>query len=433
MTSTTMTPVHRSTRVKAVLAASIGNFIEWFEYTLYGFFAAAIALNFFPGGASSLIPTFAVFGVAFVLRPLGAVTFGHFGDRVGRRTVLAVVIVGMSLATFLIGVLPSYETAGMLAPALLLLARAVQGFSAGGEFGGATAFMVEYAPEGRRSFYGSWQFFTQFLGALAASGFGTLLSVVLSEQAVNDWGWRIPFLLTLPMGLIGLYLRIKLDETPEFQRERTEEAPAEDTAAPLLVTVREHGRSVLIIIAMIISGTTATYVVQAFLPAYLVETVGLPQRQVFTAMLIGLALLVGSVPVWALLADRFGRHKPFLVASPLATAVGSVPAFLLLLHGSFATTVAGYVLMALLFSPGLGSMATAMSDVFPTEVRYSGLSLAYGIAVSVFGGFTPLLLASLADSTGSHLAPAVYLTATAVVSLVAALLFPEKGRRRAVR
>lgn len=431
--STTTAPIAQSTRAKAVLAASIGNFIEWFEYTLYGFFAAAIALNFFPGGSSSLIPTFAVFGVAFVLRPLGAMTFGHFGDRIGRRAVLAVVIVGMSLATFLIGVLPSYETAGMLAPVLLLLARAVQGFSAGGEFGGATAFMVEYAPEGRRSFYGSWQFFTQFLGALTASGFGTLLSVLLGEQAVNDWGWRIPFLLTLPMGLIGLYLRVKLDETPEFQREKSAEAAPAEAAAPLLVTLREHGRSVLTIIFMIISGTTATYVVQAFLPAYLVETVGLPQWQVFTAMPIGLTVLVTSVPLWALLADRVGRHKPFLVAAPLATAVGAVPAFYLLLHGSLLSAVAGYVLMAVLFSPALGSLATAMSDIFPTEVRYSGLSLAYGIAVSVFGGFTPLLLAWLADSTGNDLAPAWYLAATGVVSLVAALLLPETGRRRAVR
>lgn len=431
--STTTAPIAQSTRAKAVLAASIGNFIEWFEYTLYGFFAAAIALNFFPGGSSSLIPTFAVFGVAFVLRPLGAMTFGHFGDRIGRRAVLAVVIVGMSLATFLIGVLPSYETAGMLAPVLLLLARAVQGFSAGGEFGGATAFMVEYAPEGRRSFYGSWQFFTQFLGALTASGFGTLLSVLLGEQAVNDWGWRIPFLLTLPMGLIGLYLRVKLDETPEFQREKSAEAAPAEAAAPLLVTLREHGRSVLTIIFMIISGTTATYVVQAFLPAYLVETVGLPQWQVFTAMPIGLTVLVTSVPLWALLADRVGRHKPFLVAAPLATAVGAVPTFYLLLHGSLLSAVAGYVLMAVLFSPALGSLATAMSDIFPTEVRYSGLSLAYGIAVSVFGGFTPLLLAWLADSTGNDLAPAWYLAATGVVSLVAALLLPETGRRRAVR
>lgn len=430
-TTTAAAPITRSTRVKAVLAASIGNFIEWFEYTLYGFFAAAIALNFFPGGTSSLIPTFAVFGVAFVLRPLGAITFGHFGDRVGRRTVLAVVIVGMSLATFLIGVLPTYETAGVLAPVLLLLARAVQGFSAGGEFGGATAFMVEYAPEGRRSFYGSWQFFTQFLGALTASMCGTLLSVGLSEQAVNTWGWRIPFLLTLPMGLIGLYLRIKLDETPEFQQRKSGDAPAEKSSAPLLVTLREHGRSVLTIIFMIISGTTATYVVQAFLPAYLVETVGLPQQQVFIAMPIGLALLVISVPLWALLADRVGKHKPFLVAAPLATAVGAVPAFLLLLHGSFASTVAGYVLMAVLFSPGLGSMATAMSDIFPTEVRYSGLSLAYGIAVSVFGGFTPLLMAWLADSSGNDLAPAWYLVGTGVVSLTAALLLPETGRRAA--
>lgn len=417
--------VSGATRRKAVVAASIGNFIEWFEYTLFGFFAAAIATNFFPSGSASLVGTFAVFGVSFVLRPLGALTFGHLGDRVGRRGVLAVVIVSMSAATFVIGALPTYDAVGVLAPVLLLAARVVQGFSAGGEFGGATAFMIEYAPEGRRGVFGSWQFFSQFLAALLSSALGTALSTGMSEQDLTAWGWRLPFLLTLPLGLIGLYLRLRLDETPQFQ-----EAEAEGAAdrAPLVVTLREHWRSVLLVIGMIISGTTGTYMIEAFFPAYLVKKVGIPQHQVFTAMLVGLALLVVLIPLWGLFSDRIGRRKPLLIASPLALVVLAVPIYSLLLQATFATTAAAYVLLVFALAPAMGALATVMSDLFPTEVRYSGLSLAYSTSVSIFGGFTPLVLTSLIKTTGSQLSPAFYLAGTAVVSLVAAVLVRETGR-----
>ena len=416
------TVVPAATRRKAVVAASIGNFIEWFEYTLFGFFAAAIATNFFPGGSSSLIGTFAVFGVAFVLRPLGALAFGHLGDRLGRRTILAVVIVGMSTATFVIGVLPSYDSVGVLAPVLLLLARVVQGFSAGGEFGGATAFMVEYAPAGRRALYGSWQFFTQFLGGLFASACGTALSVGLSEHDLGAWGWRIPFLLTLPLGLIGLYLRLRLDETPQFKEAQHER---DASHAPLLVALREHWRSVLAIMCMVISGTTGTYMIEAFFPAYLVKNIGIPQQQMFTAMLTGISLLVVLIPLWGLFSDRIGRRKPLLIASPLGLVVFAVPIYSLLLQATFATTIAAYVALSLVLAPAMGALATVMSDLFPTEVRYSGLSIAYSTAVAIFGGFTPLVLTSLVGATGSQLAPAFYLAGTAVVSLIAALLVRE--------
>ncbi len=433
------TVVPAATRRKAVLAASIGNFIEWFEYTLFGIFAAAIAANFFPAGSGSLIGTFAVFGVAFVLRPLGALVFGHLGDRLGRRSILAAVIVGMSAATFVIGALPSYDSVGVLAPVLLLTARVVQGFCTGGEFGGATAFMVEYAPARRRAFYGSWQFFSQFLGALLASAAGTVLSTGMSEHDLVSWGWRLPFLLTLPLGLIGLYLRLRLDETPQFKETQSHESRSHETQsheaqsegessrAPLLVALREHWRSVLTIICMIISGTTGTYMIEAFFPAYLVENVGIPQQHMFAAMLIGISLLVLLIPFWGLLSDRIGRRKPFLIASPLGLVVFAVPIYSLLLQATFATTIAAYIALSFLLSPAMGVLATVMSDLFPTEVRYSGLSIAYSTAVSVFGGFTPLILTSLTGATGSQLTPAVYLAATAVLSLIAALLVRETG------
>lgn len=430
MSTATDSAIPPRIRRKAVLAAAIGNFIEWFEFTLYGFFAAAIAMNFFPtgGGAPSLLATFAAFSVPFVVRPLGALIFGHFGDRMGRRTTLSVAILGMSVATFVIGVLPSYETAGLAAPILLVVARVIQGFSAGGEFGGATAFLVEYAPENKRAFYGSWQMSTQFLAGFVAAVVGAVLSTVLTAADLNAWGWRLPFLLTLPLGLTGLYLRLRLDETPQFKQAAHEES---DGKAPLMVTLREHWASVLKVIGILIMGTTSLYMIQAFWPAFLVQELGVPQSQMFTAMLVGIALQVVLTPVWAVLSDRIGRRKPFLIASPLGLAIFAVPVYMLLLQGTFATTMAAYVVLAIVASPMTGSLATAMADAFPTRVRYSGLSVAYSAAVSIFGGFTPLILTSLIQATGSYMAPAYYLTGTALVSLVAAILFGETGTRRA--
>ncbi|MEB3369653.1 MFS transporter [Saccharopolyspora mangrovi] len=421
MTTSVPQPVRR----KAVLAASIGNFIEWFEFGLYGFFAAAIAANFFPG-SNSLIATFAAFGVSFVLRPLGALIFGHYGDRMGRRTTLSISIIGMSVATFIIGLLPTYDGIGLTAPILLVIARVVQGFSAGGEFGGATAFMVEYAPRNRRTFYGSWQMFTQYAATFVATVIGALLSLALAPEALNEWGWRVPFLITLPLGAIGLYLRLKLDETPEFQAES-----AEHSGAPLLITLREHWPNVLKVIGLIISGTTCTYMVQAFWPAFLVKNLHIPQVDMFSAMLVGIAALLLTCPAWALLADRIGRRKPFLIATPLALMVLAVPMYELILSGRFALITLAYVLLGLLMAPSLAAISTAIAEAFPTKVRYSGLSLAYSAAVSIFGGSTPLILSTLVESTGNPMAPAYYLIGVAAISAVAAVLLADTARKPA--
>ncbi|MFC7344401.1 MFS transporter [Saccharopolyspora griseoalba] len=411
-------------RRKAVVAAAIGNFIEWFEFGLYGFFAAAIAANFFPG-SQSLIATFAAFGVSFVLRPLGALIFGHYGDRMGRRTTLSISIIGMSVATFVIGLLPTYDAIGVAAPALLVIARVVQGFSAGGEFGGATAFMVEYAPRGKRTFYGSWQMFTQFLATFVATAIGAGLSLSMTAAALDEWGWRIPFLITLPLGAIGLYLRLRLDETPEFQAESAEGGGG----APLVVALREHWPSVLKVIGLIVSGTTCTYMVQAFWPAFLVEELGIPQSDMFTAMLVGIGALLVTCPAWAVLSDRIGRRKPFLVATPLALMVVAVPMYRLILSGSFPSIVLAYVLLGLLMAPSLAAISTAIAEAFPTRVRYSGLSLAYSAAVSIFGGSTPLILSSLVEFTGSRMSPAYYLIVVAAVSVVAAITLADTSRK----
>lgn len=412
---------------KTVAAASIGNFIDFFEYGLYGLFSATIALNFFPGeGESSLVLTFAAFGVSFLLRPLGAVVFGHFGDRFGRRGTLAVTILGISVATFVIGVLPPTRSVGVLAPVLLVIARVVQGFSTGGEFGGATAFMVENAPPGKRARYGSWQMFTQFLATVAATAIGTVLTATLSGPTLNEWGWRIPFVLTLPLGLIGLYLRLRTAETSEFT-EAAQSGQAEK--APVKVVLAEHWRTLLKIIAYTIVGTTATYMVSGFWPGFLVEHAGVPQSRVFIATLVGTLALVASVPFWAWWADRIGRHKPFLLSSSIALGVVAFPVYFLVLDGRLGTLIIGYLLLNLALAVGLGCAATAMADMFPTRVRYTGLSIGYSVGISLFGGATPLILNGVVSGTGTQLAGAGYLVLVAAISLIGIALFPETGSR----
>ncbi len=418
-------PLNRA-RKKAVVAAVIGNFIEWYEFTIYGLLAVVIAPLFFPAENAlvSLMATFAVFGVAFVMRPIGALFFGSIGDRVGRRNTLAVVIILMSGATFLIGLLPTYATIGIFAPLLLLLARMVQGFAVGGEFGGATAFMVEYAPEGKRGLYGSWQFFTQ--GASLAVGLLLVigLTAAVSEEALSSWAWRVPFLIALPMGLIGLYIRLKLEDTPAFQAVK-EHSGVE--RAPLKQTLRIHGKNLLKIVGLTWPLTGLVYLL-IFAPTYLSQQVGVPISLAYTAVVLGMLSWIVVVLLSALLSDRLGRRKPFLVASPVLTAVVIVPVFMLLETASFPAIALALVVVGCVIGLASGVYAAAMCEVFPTNVRYSSLSLGYSVAVAIFGGSTPFIFTALLAATGNPLSPAFYLAAAGLVGLVAALTFPETAK-----
>ena len=413
-------------RNKAVIAAVIGNFVEWYDFTIYGYFAVVIAPLFFPteDRLVSLMATFAVFGVAFLMRPVGALFFGSIGDRIGRRSTLSAVILIASGATFLIGLLPSYETIGILAPLLLVVARMVQGFAVGGEFGGATAFMVEYAPEGKRGLYGSWQFFTQgaalLVGLLLAAG----LTAALSEEALFSWAWRVAFLVALPMGLIGLYMRLKLDDTPAF---RAVQEHQEVERAPLKESLRAHWKDLLKVVGLTWPLTGLVYLL-IFAPTYLSEQLQLPLSLGFTAGGLGMASWMVVVLLAAVLSDRIGRRKPFLIASSVLAALTIVPVFMLLQTASFPAIALAFVVVGCVVGIGSGVYAAAMCEIFPTSVRYSSLSLGYSVAVSIFGGTTPLIFTSLLAATGNPISPAFYIVAAGLVGVVAALTFPETAR-----
>ncbi|MFD9466220.1 MFS transporter [Streptomyces sp. NPDC060027] len=408
----------------ALFAGSVGNFIEWYEFGVYGCFATIIAARFFTpeggGEAEALVKTYASFGLAFFFRPVGAALFGRLADRVGRRPVLITVIVLMSAATTLIGALPTYATAGALAPWLLTLLRAVQGLSAGGEFGGAVSVMTESAPPGRRGLYGAWQSFTVALGLLGGAGVAALLATVLSEAQLGDWGWRLPFLLTLPLGLGALWLRLRLDETPSFAHEHARERPP----------AREVVRAIALGAGRIMGWSAAGYTFLVVLPAYLQSTLGTTFREALLATVLANLGFAATILPAGLLSDRIGR-RPVMLAGAVLVTVLSIPLLDLLQNSGTSNAVKGLAVLSAGAVVGLmaGPGPAMLAEMFPTSVRCTGLGLAYALSNAVFSGCAGLIITETAERTGSVHIPGYYAAATCAVSALAlATLRTEKGR-----
>jgi MHS family proline/betaine transporter-like MFS transporter len=415
-----------ATAKKAVTAGAIGNFVEWYDYSVYGFFATVIASQFFPSEdrVASLLATFAVFAVAFFMRPVGAFVFGHYGDTIGRRNTLAAAVILMGIATLMIGVLPSYGQIGVLAPILLVVARLLQGFSAGGEWSGSAAFMVEYAPENKRGLYGSWQQVSIVAGLVVGSGMGGLLGTVLSEDALNAWGWRIPFILGMVVALVGLYLRLRVEDTPAF---RIIEEKEEITEAPVKESFTAHWRESLTAIGFTLAWTVAYYILLTYMPTYVSETLGIPLTQALLSNAIGLVVLMALIPFTAALSDRIGR-KPLLIAFSALIALLTYPLFLLASTQVLAFIVLAQVLFGVIISLFSGPGPAALVEMFPTNVRYSALGVSYNIAVAAFGGTAPFIATYLISRTGSNFSPGFYLIAAAVVTLIVVSTMKETYR-----
>ncbi|MEV8427474.1 MFS transporter [Streptomyces sp. HUAS 31] len=411
---------------KALVAGSVGNFIEWYEFGVYGYFATIIAARFFtPEGGSeveALVRTYASFALAFFFRPVGAALFGRLGDRIGRRPVLILVITLMTVATTLIGALPTYATVGALAPWLLTFLRVLQGLSAGGEFGGAVSVMTEFAPPGRRGLYGSWQSFTVALGLLGGAGVAALLATALTEEQLGDWGWRLPFLLTLPLGLGALWLRLRLDETPAFREERQAERPP----------AREVAGAIALGAGRIMGWAAAGYTFLVVLPSYLQSTLDASFQQALIAtVLANFGFAVTIVPA-GLLSDRFGR-RPVMLTGAVLVVLLAVPLLNLLQDPGVSLTVKGAAVwgagavVGLMAGPGPAMLA----ELFPTNVRYTGLGLAYALSNAVFSGCAGLIITETIERTGSVDIPAYYAAATCAVSVLALAWAPRAVAGRA--
>ncbi|MDH6213003.1 MFS transporter [Streptomyces pseudovenezuelae] len=411
-----------SAALRALAAGSVGNFVEWYEFGVYGYFATVVAARFFTpaggGEAQALVRTYASFALAFFFRPVGAAVFGRLGDRIGRRPVLILVIVLMTGATTLIGVLPTYATAGALAPWLLTLLRVVQGLSAGGEFGGAVAVMTEFAPPGRRGLYGAWQSFTVALGLLAGAGMAAVLGCLLTEAQLGDWGWRVPFLLTLPMGLAALRLRLRLDETPAFVRE----------AAAVRPPPREVAGAIALGAGRVMGWAAAGYTFLVVLPSYLQSTLNASFQQALLATaLANLGFAATILPAGAL-SDRIGR-RPVMLTGALLVVVLALPLLNLLQDTATSHAVKG----AALFGAGavVGLMAgpgpAMLAELFPTNVRHTGLGLAYALSNAVFSGCAGLIITETVERTGNVDIPGYYAAGTCAVSVLALAGTPKRN------
>ena len=407
---------------RSLVGGCVGNFIEWYEFGVYGYFATIIAANFFTAEGSSeleaLVKTYASFAIAFFFRPVGAWLFGRLGDRFGRRPVLVLVLLVMALGTALIGVLPTRETVGALAPWLLTLVRIVQGLSAGGEFGGAVSLMTEHAPPRQRGRYGSWQSFTVALGLLAGAGTAAVLATALSEDALHAWGWRIPFLLALPLGLVALWVRLRVEESPVFR----EVSEAEQLAPPRDARPAAHstGTAIVLGIARLMGWAAAGYTFLVVMPTYLQVSLGASFKESLIAGVVANAGFAASILPAGILSDRFGR-KPVMLVGALSIAVLALP-MLNILQDAGTSTAARF---AVVFVAGaiVGLMAgpgpAMLSEMFHTRVRYTGLGLSYSLSNAVFAGSAGLIITELIKSTANKDIPAYYVIATCVVSAVA--------------
>ena len=410
---------------QAVAAAVVGNVLEWYDFAVYAYMATVIAKKFFPSGdeVTSLLSTFAAFGIGFVMRPLGGVLIGRLGDTKGRKTALLVTIALMAAGTVMIGLIPSYASIGVVAPALVVLARLVQGFSAGGEWGGATTFIVEWAPEGRRGFYGSLQQSSVAAGLLLGSGIAALLNTVLSPEAVDSWAWRIPFLLGGLLGPVGLYMRRNIEETPAFAR--AVHAPPLTAAAGAIAPLRLAARA----LGFTIVWTVSYYIILSYMPTFLQKYVKIGRAEALWSTTAGLLVLVLVTPLTGMLSDRIGR-KPLLLAACVAFVVLPYPLFVLMLSGvSLVTIVVVQVVLALAIAVYSGPGPAAIAEIFPTKVRSTWMSAGYSAGVAIFGGFAPFIATWLIARTDSPVSPSYYVVAAALASMAVILGLEETAGR----
>jgi MHS family proline/betaine transporter-like MFS transporter len=405
------------------VAASAGNFVEWYDYSIYGTLAVVLATLYFPthDPTAAVLLTFTGYAVSSVLRPAGALLFGALGDRIGRRPTLSAVVLLMSLATAAIGLLPTYADIGVWAPLLLFVCRALQGLSAGGEYGGSATFLSEWAPPGKRALYTSWQTFTVLLAFLFGALLGALLNRGLGQDVLLSWAWRIPFLVALPLGLVGLYLRLRMEDTPAFAALQREQ---EIARSPLKEAAREHRAALARVSGLAFFGTVATFVFLTYSATYAVVTLG---RSLDVA-LIGLSsgLVVGLVlcPFVGVAADRWGR-RPVMLVSTIACLVLTYPGFLLMGQDSDVAVVCGFILFGVLITLYTGAGPAVLTEAFPTRVRYSGLSMGYTVAASLTGLLTPFVLAWLISHVGTALGPTLWILFAGLIGFAAVIRLPE--------
>ena len=414
----------RTVATRQIVAAVIGNALEWYDFVVYGFLTVIISRLFFPADNeyASLLMTMVTFGVGFFMRPVGGVLIGMYADRHGRKAALQLIILLMTISIAMIAFAPTYAAIGVAAPLIILLARLLQGMATGGEFASATSFLVECAPPGRRGFFGSLQMVGQSLAALAGAAMGMLITQGLTPEQIDSWGWRLPFIFGLLIGPVGLYMRRHLEETEAFTtaKEQSHESVS------LLTLWRDHTRSVLACFGLVVAGTIMYYVVLIYMPTYAKTQLKIPLGDAFMAQVVGLLCLTAAIPFFGALSDRIGR-KPVLL---FALACYFVLPYPLLSWLQAEPTLARLTIMQIILCTAVaisfGPVSTALAEQFPVRMRSTGLALAYNFAVMLFGGFAQLIVTWLIRETGTPLAPAFYVMFGAVAGTVGVLLMTDR-------
>ncbi len=423
----TTTTEDAATVRRAVLACAAGQAFEIFDFVIYGFFAVAIGRAFFPSTdpAASLLASFATFAVGFLFRPVGAIVIGNYGDRFGRRRALVVTVGMMACATGITGLIPSYASIGLWAPILLVICRMFQGFSTGGEWGGAAAFLVEHAPAGRRGLIGSFQQAATAIGAMGATFAAAILSSSMSSSSFFTWGWRVPFLIGFVLGPIGYYLRTRVAETPAFRRAAETRTI---TRMPIAEALGAHGGMFLAAFGLSIIGCVINYVFLVFLPSFASQTLKIDLSHALWSTALAGTLYLVLTPVVGHYSDQIGR-KPMMLACSLLSVVMAYPLFVFLAaYPTFWGLLLVQATAQAVLTLYTGVISTILSEMFPTNVRYTALSISYGFAVAIFGGFAPYISTFLVHATGDVLAPSYYVMAAGIVSGIAVLFVRERHR-----
>ena len=414
-------PMRPTSGWKQIAAAVVGNSLDWYDFTLFGYMAPVIARQIFPPslGWGPLFSTFTVFAISFFVRPIGGVIVGYCADVYGRRSVLLTIIGLMSVGTALICFAPSYASAGVISPLMILVARLLQGLGAGGEFATATSFLVEHAPQGSRGHYGGWQLAGQGLAIAAAGLLAGLTSHVLTAEQFDSWGWRLPFLCGLLIVPVGAYLRVRAIETPEFVRQ----ASSADKAATS-PHIMHFKLRLLVGLGLVIGGTAAFYALFIFMPTYAQLVLGLDVRSSFIGPVAAGLAIAALCPTTGALSDRLGARRLMVVGAALSL-VALYPAFVWL---QASPSVAKLLVVELVFGLCIsiygGPFSTTIAELFPVAIRATALSITYNVGVAAFGGLAPLIVARLLSVTGNSLAPAYYVMGCMGLSLIAAICLP---------
>ncbi len=451
-----VTVVEESALKKAITGSVVGNLMEWYDVGVYGYLAVIIGKQFLPDADSHIQNLFSlgVFAVTFIARPLGGIILGQLGDRLGRKEVLASTLMVMALATFLIGVLPTYAAIGVFAPILLICLKLVQGFSTGGEYAGATTFVTEYAPDKKRGFYAALLDWGSYMGFAIGAAFVSLLQLTLSEEFMNSWGWRIPFMIALPLGAIALYLRTKIEDTPAFQEahgERTSEGndpsssgeirptpnvrdieeaihTSDEGPRRLTALLTNYWRELLTAFFLVAAANTVGYALTSYMPTYLSTTLHYDPVHGNLLTLPVLVVVSFSIPLAGWISDRTSRRL-ILIAASLSAIFLAFPAFLLMAHGQIWSTLLGLFFLAFPVSLYMGNLAATLPAQFPTISRFGCMGIAYNAAVAIFGGTAGLIMESLVTFTGNELAPAFWVVATSLIGFVAIFFLRESARQ----